>query len=236
MKDNASMRMEYKIELFNAKTGERKAEYKSHNIVTNNGLKEYLDMHPSGGLSTIREWAQYCVVGTGDSTPQATDEYLDSEIEDSQVWRYSYDGYGYSDLQTTLSQGIDDEVQTISVTDVSDFAESGTVLIEEEEITYEGRTDTQLTGCTRGANETSATSHTQGQTVESLDYYYKIVYSFDEDQGNGDIREIGIKRFSGDSDKLVIRLLTRDENGNPIAIPKTDQETMTITAYIYIGF
>ena len=47
----------------------------------------------------------------------------------------------------------------------------GTILIGSEQITYTGKTSTTLTGATRGANSTSAASHTSG--VANRFYFIK---------------------------------------------------------------
>ena len=66
---------------------------------------------------------------------------------------------------STLTATINDEVTTITLTDSSDFPSSGTVQIEDEQITYTGNTSNQLTGCSRGANSTSADEHKAGETA-----------------------------------------------------------------------
>lgn len=70
---------------------------------------------------------------------------------------------------TTLSSGINDTVQTIPVTSTvninAPFPDSGTLYIGSEQITYTGKTSTSFTGCTRGANSTSAASHSNAATI-----------------------------------------------------------------------
>jgi hypothetical protein len=48
------------------------------------------------------------------------------------------------------------------------FPTSGTVVVDEEQITYTGTTSTTLTGITRGANSTSADGHTSGVVVSEF--------------------------------------------------------------------
>ena len=66
---------------------------------------------------------------------------------------------------TTLNGGINDSVTTITLTSASSFSSSGSVRIEDEIITYTGKSSNDLTGCTRGANGTTATSHADTTAV-----------------------------------------------------------------------
>ena len=65
----------------------------------------------------------------------------------------------------TLNEGLDDSETTIDVVSTKQFPTSGTMLIDSEQITYTGKTTTALTGCTRGANSTTAATHTSGATI-----------------------------------------------------------------------
>ena len=81
---------------------------------------------------------------------------------------------------STLINNISDIQTTIEVTNADDFDDSGTVQIGAEEITYTGKTDDQLTGCTRGANATDAVVHNAGDYVvksiqSEADYFYYII-------------------------------------------------------------
>jgi hypothetical protein len=76
-----------------------------------------------------------------------------------------YGGTLASTAQTTLSSGINDSVTTIPLTSTSAFPASGTILIENELITYAAKTPTDLTGATRGANGTTAAAHTTSPIV-----------------------------------------------------------------------
>lgn len=66
---------------------------------------------------------------------------------------------------TTLNGGIDNAVTTITVVSTSGFFSPGTITIESEQVTYTGMNGTQFTGCTRGANSTTAVSHLTGVSV-----------------------------------------------------------------------
>ena len=76
---------------------------------------------------------------------------------------------GFHQHITTLNEGgtllADDE--TITLTDASNFPTSGKIRIGSEKITYTGKSSNNLTGCARGTNSTTATTHADGSTVTS---------------------------------------------------------------------
>lgn len=65
-----------------------------------------------------------------------------------------------------LSGALNDSATTITVDSTSGFSSTGTIVIDSEQITYTGITTTTFTGCTRGANGTSAASHLDNAVVE----------------------------------------------------------------------
>ena len=74
--------------------------------------------------------------------------------------------YNASAIYSTLSSDITISSTTISLSDASSFPSSGTIRIMEEQVTYSGKSSNDLTGCTRGANSTTAYSHKAGVFVE----------------------------------------------------------------------
>lgn len=70
-------------------------------------------------------------------------------------------------LVTTLSSAIDSAVQTIPVASTAAFPATGSVIIDSEEIAYTGINATNLTGCTRGINGTTAASHNASAVVRN---------------------------------------------------------------------
>ena len=68
-------------------------------------------------------------------------------------------------VTTTTSTTHTDSVTTITVSSTSGFDSSGTIHIANEEITYTGTTSTTFTGCTTGANSTTAASIASGVQV-----------------------------------------------------------------------
>lgn len=67
---------------------------------------------------------------------------------------------------TLLNGGINDSVTTITVDSTEDFPSAGTINIGSEKITYTGVTSTTFTGCGRGADSTSAASHSDNAEVK----------------------------------------------------------------------
>lgn len=78
-------------------------------------------------------------------------------------WYYPRDA-----LSTTLNGAISNSVTTITLTDASNFPSQGSVFIGTERIDYTGKSGNDLTGCTRGANNTDAASHSNGDTVRNV--------------------------------------------------------------------
>jgi len=73
---------------------------------------------------------------------------------------------GTSDgVNTTLSAGINATVTTIPLTSVSGFPVSGNILIGAEDITYTAISGSNLTGCVRGVNGTTAAIHNTSDAV-----------------------------------------------------------------------
>ena len=98
---------------------------------------------------------------------------------------YAYDNTGTS---TTLNGDINASVTTVTVASTTGFESSGTITIGEENITYTGKTATTFTGCTRGADSTTAASHTSGDAVVRSSKWYNITrssgaYSATADEG-----------------------------------------------------
>ena len=73
------------------------------------------------------------------------------------------------DIETTLDGAHNDSITTISLASGSgkDYPTSGTIIIGSEAITYTGISTDNLTGCTRGALETTAAAHVDGDSVHS---------------------------------------------------------------------
>jgi hypothetical protein len=87
--------------------------------------------------------------------------------------KYKYDGSSWSNNSdyvgvNSLASDINASVTTIPVLSSNPFTSSGTVQINDEKITYTGVDGTNLTGCTRGANSTTAASHKDYDKVKQI--------------------------------------------------------------------
>ena len=67
-----------------------------------------------------------------------------------------------NNLATTLNGAVTDSTTAITVASTSSFPSSGDFTAESEVITYTGKNATQFTGCSRGADGTSAAAHNSG--------------------------------------------------------------------------
>jgi len=66
---------------------------------------------------------------------------------------------------TTLNGSLNNSATTITVVSTAGFATTGTLFILGEQVSYTGITSTTFTGCSRGANSTTAVSHASGVQV-----------------------------------------------------------------------
>ena len=73
-------------------------------------------------------------------------------------------GYTVNDT-TYLNGAINSSVNTITVDSTAGFTATGLLLIDEELITYTGKTGTDFTGCVRGTNGTVAAAHSDNMAV-----------------------------------------------------------------------
>ena len=72
-------------------------------------------------------------------------------------------------VTTTLAEALDASETEIDLTSSTGFDSTGKIFIENEEITYTGISTNTLTGCTRGANGTTARTHDNGTSVAQFD-------------------------------------------------------------------
>lgn len=88
-------------------------------------------------------------------------------------WTKSQLDYQDLDYATTLLNGaLNTTDVTITVDDTYDFPEQGRARIDDEEITYTGKTPTSLTGVTRGARGTRAASHLDNAVINNA---YRVI-------------------------------------------------------------
>jgi len=70
---------------------------------------------------------------------------------------------------TTLNGSHSSSVTTLTLTSTTGFSASGKVYIGGEQVTYTAVSGNDITGCTRGANSTTADLHADGTTVTQFD-------------------------------------------------------------------
>ena len=70
---------------------------------------------------------------------------------------------------TTLNGSHSASVTTLTLTSTTDFDSSGTVHIESEQVSYTAVSGNDITGCTRGANSTTAAVHSSGVAVTQFE-------------------------------------------------------------------
>ena len=70
---------------------------------------------------------------------------------------------------TTLNGSHSDSVATLTLTSTTGFDASGTIYLGSEQVTYTAISGNDLTGCTRGANSTTAATHADGVFVAQFD-------------------------------------------------------------------
>ncbi len=84
---------------------------------------------------------------------------------------YCYDN---TSKTTLLDGGINNSVTTVTVDSTTGFEAIGTITVGSENISYTGKTSTTFTGCTRGADSTSAATHSDDATVTRATKWYNI--------------------------------------------------------------
>lgn len=85
-------------------------------------------------------------------------------------FRTTADGTQTSRVSTTLSANITSTSATtgITLTSISNLPTNGLLLVGTEQIAYTGFSSTELTGVVRGANGTTAATHTSGDAVNQF--------------------------------------------------------------------
>lgn len=95
------------------------------------------------------------VYRTGDTAPGSAANSTDRRLDMAAGFR------------TLLNGAINNSVTTITVDSTQGYGATGEVIIDSERITYTGKTSTTFTGCTRGANGSSAASHSDNANVDT---------------------------------------------------------------------
>ena len=84
----------------------------------------------------------------------------------------SWGGVKQGQFTSTLSADINTSVTSLTMASSTSFASSGTVIIDNELITYTANSGGTLSGLTRGASGTTAASHSSGDTVTDASNYF----------------------------------------------------------------
>lgn len=105
--------------------------------------------------------------------PELTARELKGRLERA-WWTKSALDFQDLDYATTLvnDASFDASETTITVDSTDDFPEQGRIRVDDEEITYTGKTRTTFTGCTRGARGTRAATHADNAVVNNA---YKVL-------------------------------------------------------------
>ena len=94
-------------------------------------------------------------------TPLNYNEYIQKE--------YANQEDEIKSTTVNATDGLSAAVTTITVASTTDFSATGTLYIGGEQITYTGISGNDFTGCTRGANSTTAAAIADGATVKQFD-------------------------------------------------------------------
>jgi hypothetical protein len=84
----------------------------------------------------------------------------------------SWGGVKQGQFTSTLSADINTSVTSLTMASSTSFSSSGTVIIDNELITYTSNSGGTLSGLTRGASGTTAASHSSGDTVTDASNYF----------------------------------------------------------------
>ena len=83
-----------------------------------------------------------------------------------------WSGFKSGQFTSTLSSSINTSVTSLTMASSTSFPSSGTVLVDNELITYTGNSGGTLSGLTRGASGTTAASHSSGATVTDASNFF----------------------------------------------------------------
>jgi len=144
-------------------------------------------------------------------------------------------------VANTIAEDLDATETAIDLTSAASFpAGGGIVLVGNEAISYTGKTSNTLTGCTRGANGTTATTHTNGDAIILLQNLVAPAIrlkgiSIASDGGGAGLVTLssnnGVTLFTGDVPTGDVYTLNIPEDG--ILFPKGIylKATSNVTAY-----
>ena len=157
---------------------------------------ENFEPDPKGGYRRIngyQKWNSNLVPFTASSVePVLMSAFYQEEV----IAARGESVYRATGSSTDLDGALNNSATTITVNSTSGFSSTGTILIGSEQITYTGTTSTTFTGCTRGANSTTATSHLDDATVQQ--YWHEI------DSGRTSAKKYTFHRFNNAGTEYLI--------------------------------
>jgi hypothetical protein len=139
-------------------------------VSTDPGFRDFFNIAPyqgnqSGHIKTFNI-STNCVKTSQEKDTNNLTNYIDILGYGDGINQLKTSTYAASTVYSALASDITSSGATISLVDASSFDSSGTVRIMEEQITYAGKSGNDLTGCTRGANSTTAKAHKKGVYTE----------------------------------------------------------------------
>ena len=157
---------------------------------------ENFEPDPKGGYRRIngyQKWNSNLVPFTASSVePVLMSAFYQEEV----IAARGESVYRATGSSTDLNGALNNSATTITVNSTSGFSSTGTILIGSEQITYTGTTSTTFTGCTRGANSTTAVSHLDDATVQQ--YWHEI------DSGRTSAKKYTFHRFNNAGTEYLI--------------------------------
>lgn len=139
--------------------------YTSGSVSVNTGVSDAFlgiqsSSHQAGSTMTLTfVGTSITIIGQTSPDGGVSAITVDGAAATGKINTYTYlaASYGLTGLNKTDT--------TITVSTASAFGASGTIIIDAEQITYSGKTGTTFTGCTRGANGTTASGHQAAASV-----------------------------------------------------------------------
>jgi hypothetical protein len=128
----------------------------------------YIITYINSNAYTINAGSNANADATGGGTVVAKYELNIGQIVYSTITGWGAGYWGGLDLNAAvnyLNGGINASVTTITVDSTTGFSATGVILIDQELITYTGTSSTTFTGCVRGAQGTTAASHSDNAVV-----------------------------------------------------------------------
>lgn len=157
---------------------------------------ENFEPDPKGGYRRIngyQKWNSNLVPYTASSVePVLMSAFYQEEV----IAARGESVYRATGSSTDLDGALNNSATTIDVNSTLGFSSTGTIIIGSEQITYTGTTSTTFTGCTRGANSTTAVSHLDDATVQQ--YWHEI------DSGRTSAKKYTFHRFNNAGTEYLI--------------------------------